>query len=155
MCIMLFWFLSIIRCFCFPSYYIPFFLSYLFHSYFLSSFQPLFLAFKFFVHSFYLCLGPASASIPLCLSPSVSLLTFLSLFASLYLFFQFCLFISSPLFFHFVFFSPLSMTQMERMDALWSCIRSGGKLNFFKTISSGWSDEWVAHDGNDKIWYIW
>ena len=26
---------------------------------------------------------------------------------------------------------------------------------YFKMISSGWSDEWVAHVCNDKIWYIW
>ena len=26
---------------------------------------------------------------------------------------------------------------------------------YFKMISNGWSDEWVAHDVNDKIWYIW
>ena len=75
MCTMLFWFILIIRCFCFPSYYIPFFLSYFFHSYFLSPFEPSFFAFKSFIHSFHLYPGICLDSI---VSFSISIYTYIS-----------------------------------------------------------------------------
>ena len=75
MCIMLFRLILITRCFCFPSYYIPFFLSYFFHSYFLSPFEPLFFAFKSFIHSFHLYPGICLDSI---VSFSISVSTYIS-----------------------------------------------------------------------------